>query len=119
MPKMPKKPNKPEKAKKLKIEKPKIKNVKNAMSATIAENAKTAKIAETEIVRFPESFEVWIFFGKAHGLFVKSLFFISKFCMVQVCCRLRNNWFYFSKRFSTQIMGFFGKKSVFFERVKT
>ena len=101
-PKNTKKLKKPKKAKKVKVEK-----AKNAKIAEIAENA---KIAETEKVRFLETLEVWVFFGKIDGLFQKSLNFIQNLQRLQICCGMPIKWFYFSKISSTLIMRFFCKK---------
>ena len=55
------------------------KNAKNAKifmiakTAKIAEIAEIAKIAEIELLRFLETFKVWIFFEKIDGLSKKSL----------------------------------------------
>ena len=40
-------------------------------------NAKIAEIAETEKVRFLETFEIWAFFGKIDKLYEKSFNFIQ------------------------------------------
>ena len=50
---------------------------KNANSAKIAEIVEIAKISDTEIARFRQTFEIWVFFGKIDGLFEKSLNFIQ------------------------------------------
>ena len=39
--------------------------------AKISEIVEIAKIVETEIVRFLETFKIWVFFGKIDGLFEK------------------------------------------------
>ena len=49
-----------------------------AKSVKIAEIAEIAKNAESEIVRFFETFENWVVFGKLDGLFEEVLIFFSK-----------------------------------------
>ena len=83
-------------------------NVKIAKNAEIAE---IARISKTEMVRFLEMFKIWVFLGKIDGRFEKSLSFIQNFSRWQICCRIRINWFHFSKMSTALIMKFFCEKN--------
>ena len=91
-----KKPKRQKNAKKAKN----ARNVKIAEIAKIARMAKAAKIAEiadiaeTEIVRFLETLEIWVFLEKKMGFLKTSLIFVQKLYRWQNHCI---KWLYCSK----------------------
>ena len=98
---MPKNPGRPKKAK--------TKNAKIAKRAKTPNIAEVAKIVETEIVRFLETFEIWVFLERAIG-FSKKLEFHSKSLKVAILLKNAFKLVFFLNISSTFKMRFFAKK---------